>query len=79
MSVKTYQFPVRTARGKKVDAVQPMLKTAKADSVTVLGSSMEDWCYRALLALGWKEDDIRVQQSIYGGRNFPGGQVVHCV
>jgi len=40
---------------------------------------MEDWCYRALLALGWPEEDITVQRSIDGGRSLPGGQVVDIV
>lgn len=80
MSVKTtYQFPVRKARGAKVEVPNPTIQKAGGATATVLGSSMEDWCYYALLALGWPKDDITVQRSIYGGRDFPGGQVVDIV
>ena len=79
MPVKAYQFPVKAARGKKATPPQPTAKEAKAVERVVLGSRMEDWGYRALLALGWNEEDITVQRSIDGGRNFPGGQVVDIV
>lgn len=79
MSVKAYQFPAKTARGVKVKPPKITDRKASADEHVVLGSSLEDWCYRALLALGWREEDITVQRSIYGGRNLPGGYVVDIV
>lgn len=79
MPVKAYQFPAKAARGTKVKPPQPAVKIEKIDEPVVLGSRMEDWGYRALLALGWDADDITVQRSIDGGRNFPGGQVVDIV
>ena len=77
---KAYQFPVKAVRGVKVKPPTTRAKSeGKGESVTVLGSRMEDWCYQALLALGWPEEDITVQRSIYGGRSMPGGQVVDIV
>ena len=74
-----YQFQISKGRGRKVDKPKVSVKTSKADERIILGSSMEDWCYQALLALGWPKDDITVQRSIYGGRNLPGGYVVDIV
>jgi len=79
MPVKAYQFPVKSSRGAKAKPPQPTAKKPKDEAATVLGSRMEDWCYRALLALGWPEEDITVQRSIDGGRSLPGGQVVDIV
>lgn len=80
MPVEAYQFRVRSSKkGMKPKPPQPAVKTPKIDESVQLGSRMEDWGYRALIALGWPEEDITVQRSIYGGRDFPGGQVVDIV
>ena len=79
MPVKSYQFPVKTTRGTKVKPPQPTSKKVRVEDTVVLGSRMEDFGYRALLALGWNAEDITVQRSIDGGRMMPGGQVVDIV
>ena len=77
---KAYQFPVKAVKGVKV---KPPTNRAKSEgngeSVTVLGSRMEDWGYYALLALGWPEEDLVAQRGVDGGRAMPGGQVVDLV
>ncbi len=42
-------------------------------------SDLELRIYRAELALGWQEEQIRLQVAIRGGRNFRGGLVVDQV
>lgn len=80
MPVKAYQYPVKAQRGTKVKPPSTPIKPEPKDTgPTILGSRMEDWGYRALLALGYKEENISVQKSIDGGRNLPGGQVVDIV
>lgn len=80
MPVKPYQFPVKTRRGTKVEPPPaPVKEYGVAEGPTILGSRMEDWGYRALLALGYKAENISTQRGIDGGRNLPGGQVVDIV
>jgi hypothetical protein len=40
------------------------------------GSSYEELVFRALVSLGWREEDIVTQRPVAGGRSRPGGQVV---
>lgn len=43
------------------------------------GASAAEWeVYKALRALGW-DDEIQFQASVFGGRQFPGGQILDFV
>lgn len=44
-----------------------------------MGSSLELLIYQALLAEGWRQDQIDIQTSILGGRSRTGGHVVDFV
>ncbi len=45
----------------------------------VIGSSLEQRIYNALLAVGWRRDAIEIQTPILGGRSTKGGQVLDFV
>jgi len=80
--MKPYQFKVSKPQGAKVTPVNvPSSPTPASATVPMLpfGSRLESWCYMALLALGWKAQDIAVQVAIDGGRTMPGGQVIDIV
>jgi len=73
--LKPYQFPTkRKAKGTPKPA--PAIKSGDIPSMNYPGTTKpEQMVYLALLQLGYKPEDISVQQSVFGGRDFPGGYV----
>lgn len=78
----TYQYPTRKrARPSKSEEGRVVLPRAglSMDDLGRLGSKLELACYQALLSLGWKEDDLQLQTSYFGGRRIHGGSVVDII
>lgn len=81
---KTHQFKKgrasHVAKDNKIDAPEIIKGEQPAAIPDNLGSSLEAMVYRALLAAGWKADQIEVQTPVLGGRNpRGGGQIVDFV
>lgn len=75
-----YVFKVKGGRRiAKPDASRPDTTPIKVKTETIFGSSLEDLVYQALLAAGWRPEDIQAQVPINGGRSMPGGQVLDFV
>lgn len=78
----TYQYPTRKrTRPSKSEEGRVVLPRAglTLDDLGKLGSKLELACYQALLSLGWKEDDLQLQTSYFGGRRIHGGSVVDII
>lgn len=80
--MKTYQYPTRKrTRPSKSEEGRVVLPRAGLSMTELgeLGSKLELACYQALLSLGWKEDDLQLQTSYFGGRRIHGGSVVDII
>ncbi len=81
--MKAYQFPVKQPRA--ATRVRPPTgatrKERKVEPEIALpfGSKLEKWGFKALLQLGYKPDQIRTQANWFGGREWPGGQVIDII
>ena len=72
--MKPYRFSTRRPKG--TPDRPPAMRSDKAFEMDYPGTSTpERWIYRALLELGYRPENIRIQQSVLGGRDRPGGFV----
>ena len=80
--MNAYQYPVKKrARPSKSTEGRVTLPRAGLSMTELgeLGSNLELSCYKALLSLGWKADDLQLQTSYFGGRRIHGGSVVDII
>jgi hypothetical protein len=75
---KVYQFPKPRKIGADVTIPAPVVRQP-ADEATKMQSSLEMRVYQALLALGWKKEQIDVQTPVLGGRRRVGGLVLDFI
>ena len=71
-----YRFPVRQKAKHTPRSNALKNKHTQSDpGSNRFGSKPEQWVYQALLALGYKPEDIEIQRPILGGRDIRGGFV----
>lgn len=80
MSAEVFQFKVKRTKGTPENKSTLLPKQEKEEEVLEpFGSRLEQWVYQALLALGWKKENIELQRSILGGRRLKGGHVADII
>ena len=76
----------KPARAKAQRPIVPAKVVDRSDNLSEAGHTIQgysasaaEWAvYTALRSLGW-DDEIQFQTSVFGGRQFPGGQVLDFV
>lgn len=80
MSAEVYKFKVKRSKGTPENKNTRLTKQESPEIILEpFGSLLEQWVYKALLALEWKKENIELQRAVMGGRRIKGGHIADII